>query len=61
MIKIFLPYAIWTFVSVFILKSGLDSLMERNTGFFPAFFITMFVHITIIFPLISSKKQDENS
>jgi hypothetical protein len=61
MIKIFMPYIIWTFISVFIIKSGLDSLMERNTGFFPAFFITMFVHITIIFPLITSKKQDENS
>jgi hypothetical protein len=61
MIKIFLPYAIWTFISVFILKSGLDSLMERTTGILPAFFITMFVHITIVFPLITSKKQDENS
>jgi preprotein translocase subunit SecG len=35
--------------------------MERTTGILPAFFITMFVHITIVFPLITSKKQDENS
>jgi|APGre2960657404_1045060.scaffolds.fasta_scaffold03079_5 hypothetical protein len=51
--KILITYLIWTFISSLFLKSGLQSLLDTSIGYFPIIMITMFLHLTVVLPLVS--------
>lgn len=51
--KVLITYSIWTFISALFLKSGLQSLLDRSIGYFPIYMITIFLHLTVVLPLLS--------
>lgn len=52
--KNFIVYAIWTFISAALLKSGIDIITGMSIGYLPVIILTIFVHFTILFPVVVS-------
>lgn len=52
--KNFIVYAIWTFVSSALLKSGIDIISGTDVGYLPVVTLTIFLHVTIVFPIMIS-------
>jgi hypothetical protein len=50
--KNFVTYSIWVFISSALLKSGLDMILDTRLGYLPVITLTIFVHVTIVFPVI---------
>jgi hypothetical protein len=49
--KLLIFYTAWTFICSFFLKTGLSMLLDQNIGYWPAILITIFVQVSIVFPL----------
>lgn len=45
-------YAIWTFVSAALLKSGIDIITGLSIGYLPVIILTVFTHVTIVYPVL---------
>jgi len=52
--KNFIVYAIWTFISAALLKSGIDIISGTKVGYLPVIILTVFTHVTIVFPIMVS-------
>lgn len=50
----FIVYAIWTFISSALLKSGIDIIAGTNLGYLSVIILTIFIHVTIVFPIMLS-------
>lgn len=49
-----LTYLVWTFISSALLKSGIDVVFDKSIGYLPAITLTVFFHVTVVFPIIIS-------
>lgn len=50
--KNFIVYAIWTFISAALLKSGIDIISGLSIGYLPVIILTVFVQLTVVYPIL---------
>lgn len=48
---VFITYSIWTFLSMLLLKGGIEQIVNNSIGYLPVFLITLFIQVIVIAPI----------
>lgn len=55
----FLFYTVWTFISSLFLKSGIEFISDKNIDYIGPIFVTVFLQIGLIFPIVSAYTSND--